>query len=111
MSGDLYNKCMDMINDAEVCKAIAEAVEKFYTGVVSSSGKTVFRLSRKYRLVMLNYVEDRPKKGDRGWEFVFMSPCGVLLSFIVFTNKPGSVMAVYLPDAEIAKVPTAILGN
>ncbi len=111
MSEDFYNRCMDLTNDSKLCKSIANTIEKFYTGVYSASGKTVFRLSRKFRLVMVAYVENRPNKGDKGWEFVFVSPNNVLVSFIVFTNKPGSVFAIYLPDAEIAQVPTAIYGN
>ncbi len=111
MSEDFYNKCMEVVNHAEACKMFSEVVEKIYTGVYSGTGKTVFRLSRKFKLVMISYVEDRPNKGDKGWEFVFVSPNNVLLSFIVLTNRSGSAMAIYLPDAEIAKVPTAIFGN
>jgi hypothetical protein len=111
MSEDFYNKCMEVVSNAEACKMFSEVLEKFYTGVYSGTGKTVFRLSRKFKLVMISYVEDRPNKGDKGWEFLFMSPNNAVLSFIVFTNKPGSVMAVYLPDAEIAQFPTAVFGN
>jgi hypothetical protein len=108
---DFMKRCVEIAKDAGLCRSLNDVVESLYRGVVSDSGKTAFKISRRFKVVAVRYVRDRPVEGVEGWEFIFMSDAGVLLSFIAYSNRKGAAYAVYLPGSEASELAYSYLKN